>query len=45
MLHSVLEEDEHCVRANGLRRCDGHHKMSDWVPSVNWFTVPPKAMS
>ena len=30
MLHSVLEEDEQCVRANGLRRCDGGHEMSDF---------------
>ena len=37
MLHSVSEEQ--CVRANSPPRCDGHHKMSDWVPSVNQFTV------
>jgi hypothetical protein len=31
MLHSVLEEDEQCVPANGLRRCDGGHEMSDFT--------------
>jgi hypothetical protein len=42
MLHSVLEEDEQCVRANSPPRCDGHHKMSNWVPSMNRFTVEPR---
>ena len=45
MLHSVLEEDEQCVRANSPPRCDGHHKMSNWVPSMNRFTVEPRALS
>ena len=27
-----------------LRCCDGHHEKSDWVPSVNRFTVAPRAV-
>ena len=27
-----------------MRGCDGHHEKSDWVPSVNRFTVAPRAV-